>query len=51
MERYICKIATPDAWDNRAIYRHLGFTEAVKRGVETYPDGECAEVLYYAREL
>ena len=37
--------------ENMQIYFHYDFTEYVKMGIETYPQGEQIEVLYYAKKL
>ena len=36
---------------NKAIYHHWGFTEYVKTGTETYPDGTVIEVEFYGKCL
>ena len=36
---------------NRAIYRHWGFTEPVATGTETYPDGTVIDVEFYGKQL
>lgn len=36
---------------SKAIYAHYGFTEALKTGRETYPDGTVIEVEYYGKAL
>ncbi len=33
------------------IYRHFGFTEFIKHGQETYPDGTTIDVDYYGKSL
>lgn len=41
----------PSEEKNRQIYRHYGFTEFVKSGTETYPDGTIIQVDYFAKTL
>lgn len=41
----------PSQERNKAIYAHFGFTQLVKRGWETYPDGTAIPVEYYQRLL
>ena len=41
----------PDEEKNRQIYRHFGFTEWIKEGWETYPDGTKIPVFYYGKAL
>lgn len=36
---------------NRQIYHHYGFTEFVKSGTETYPDGTIIQVDYFAKAI
>ncbi len=36
---------------NRQIYNHYGFTEYIKTGTETYPDGTVIDVDYYAKYI
>ena len=41
----------PGETRNLAIYRHWGFTDLIRTGTETYPDGTVIDVLFYAKEL
>ena len=41
----------PDEFLNREIYRHWGFTEPVRTGTETYPDGTVISVEFYGKRL
>ena len=41
----------PDETTNKAIYRHWGFTEPVRTGTETYPDGTVIDVEFYGKNL
>lgn len=43
--------AEPAEIKNKAIYAHYGFTEAIKTGQETFPDGTVIEVEYYGKTL
>ena len=36
---------------NREIYRHWGFTQPVRTGTETYPDGTVINVEFYGKQL
>ncbi len=36
---------------NLAIYTHYGFTEFIKREVETFPDGTVIQVDYYGKQI
>lgn len=37
--------------ENMMIYFHYGFTEYVKMGYETFPNGGHIDVIYYAKEI
>ena len=41
----------PEEVENKQIYEHYGFTEHIKDGVETYPDGTQIDVEYYGKRL
>ena len=41
----------PGELENKQIYTHYGFTEHIKNGVETYPDGTQIDVEYYGKKL
>ncbi len=41
----------PDEALNHRIYHHWGFTEYIRTGTETYPDGTVISVEFYARRL
>ncbi len=41
----------PGEAKNKAMYAHFGFTEFIKAGTETYPDGSKIAVEYYAKPL
>ena len=41
----------PGEFLNREIYRHWGFTEPVRTGTETYPDGTVISVEFYGKRL
>lgn len=41
----------PEELENKQIYTHYGFTEHIKNGVETYPDGTKIAVEYYGKRL
>ena len=41
----------PAEVENKEIYFHYGFTEHIKNGVETYPDGTRIDVEYYGKIL
>ncbi len=41
----------PDEILNREIYRHWGFTQPVRTGTETYPDGTVINVEFYGKQL
>lgn len=41
----------PEEVENKKIYFHYGFTEHMKNGVETYPDGTQIDVEYYGKYL
>lgn len=41
----------PEEAENKQIYEHYGFTEHIKNGVETYPDGTQIDVEYYGKKL
>lgn len=41
----------PQETENKEIYFHYGFTEHIKNGVETYPDGTKIDVEYYGKKL
>ena len=41
----------PEEIQNQEIYFHYGFTEHIKNGVESYPDGTTIDVEYYGKRL
>lgn len=41
----------PEETKNKEIYFHYGFTEHIKNGMETYPDGTTIDVEYYGKQL
>ena len=41
----------PDETLNKAIYSHWGFTEHIRNGTETYPDGTVIHVEFYGKRL
>lgn len=41
----------PEEAENKAMYRHWGFTEMIYVGTCTYPDGETIDVEYYTKAL
>lgn len=41
----------PNEDKNRQIYNHYGFTEYIKTGTETYPDGTIINVDYFAKNI
>lgn len=41
----------PDERRNKEIYRHWGFTEYIRTGTETYPDGTVISVEFYGKRL
>ena len=41
----------PDETLNKEIYRHWGFTEYIRTGTETYPDGTVINVEFYGKRL
>ncbi len=41
----------PGEEKNRRIYHHYGFTEHIKTGTETYPDGTIINVDYFAKNI
>jgi len=41
----------PEELENKQIYAHYGFTEHIKNGVETYPDGTQIDVEYYGKRI
>ena len=41
----------PEEPENKQIYFHYGFTEHIKNGVETNPDGTQIDVEYYGKRL
>lgn len=41
----------PSEEKNKKIYNHYGFTEYIKSGAETYPDGTVIEILYYGKNI
>ena len=41
----------PDETRNKAIYHHWGFTEYIRTGTETYPDGTIISVEFYGKQL
>ena len=41
----------PEETENKEIYFHYGFTEHIKNGVESYPDGTTIDVEYYGKRL
>ena len=41
----------PKETRNREIYYHWGFTEYVRTGSETYPDGTVIMVEFYGKQL
>lgn len=41
----------PDSTRNKAIYAHYGFTDFIKAGQESYPDGTMIDAEYYGRTL
>lgn len=41
----------PDEEKNKAIYARYGFTEFIKSGQESYPDGTVIDVEYYGKAL
>ncbi len=49
--RYVTIGVEPNEIKNQNIYAKWGFTEFIKKGIETYPDNKVIEVLYYKKEL
>ena len=43
--------AEPGGMKNKAIDTHYGFSEYIKTGRESYPDGTVIEVEYYGKML
>ena len=41
----------PEETKNKEIYFHYGFTEHIKNGVESYPDGTTINVEYYGKRM
>ena len=41
----------PEEIENKKIYAHYGFTEHIKNGVESYPDGTRIDVEYYGKRI
>lgn len=41
----------PEELINKEIYRHWGFTEPIRTGTETYPDGTVINVEFYGKQL
>ena len=46
----ILGVAVADDWHQK-MYEHWGFTEYLKTGEETYPDGTIIDVEYYGKKL
>ena len=46
----ILGVAVADDWHQK-MYEHWGFTEYLKTGEETYPDGTIIDVEYYSKKL
>lgn len=66
MNDYVCKIASlediiniydykiehePEELRNKEIYKHYGFTEHIKDGIEVNPDGSTMNIEYYRKKL
>lgn len=41
----------PDEKRNQEIYHHWGFTEYIRSGSETYPDGTVIDVMFFGKQL
>lgn len=48
---YVTVGVEPEELKNKAIYKHYGFNEFVKKSIETYPDGTEIEVEYYRMKI
>ena len=48
---YVTLGVEPTEENNKQIYKHYGFSNHIKNGNESYPDGTIIEVVYYKKKL